>query len=96
MKTARELSTLLQEELDEQRKRPYHDLSKYVLENKVEAYEIETDGRIYEIEIQYFWDDKPNEDIRVMGNINEQGTLSVYKPLTSDFIMAPDGNFVGE
>ena len=49
----------------------------------------------YQIEIQFFWDDKLNNDIRVIGSIDDGGK-SVYKPLTSSFIMSPVGAFVGE
>jgi hypothetical protein len=52
-------------------------------------------GNNYQIEIQAFWDDKPGGNIRVRGSIDDGGWSSLL-PLTSDFIMAADGSFVGE
>jgi hypothetical protein len=44
---------------------------------------------------QVDWDGKPGEDIRVTASIDDGG-WSAYKPMHEDFIMAPDGTFVGE
>lgn len=53
-------------------------------------------GRVaYQGEVQVFWDDKPNGAIRVMASIDDGGWRA-FVPLTADFILAPDGTFVGE
>lgn len=52
-------------------------------------------GATYQVEVQVFWDDKAERDLRVLGSIDDGG-LSAFKPLTDDFIIAPDGSFVGE
>jgi hypothetical protein len=52
-------------------------------------------GAVYQIETQVFWDGKPERDIRVMVSVDDGG-ISAFKPLTDDFIVAPDGSFVGE
>ena len=53
------------------------------------------DGKTYQLETQVFWDSKKGGDIRVMVAADDGG-FSAFKPLTYDFIMAPDGSFVGE
>jgi hypothetical protein len=53
------------------------------------------DGKKYQLETQVFWDGKKGGDIRVMVS-GDDGRWRAFKPLTSDFIMAPDGSFVGE
>ncbi|MDT5123071.1 MAG: hypothetical protein QOC96_2553 [Acidobacteriota bacterium] len=53
-------------------------------------------GIKYQIEIQVFFDDiKAKRDLRVLGAI-DGGGISAFSPLCDDFIMAPDGSFVGE
>ena len=49
----------------------------------------------YQIEIQAFWDDKLRENVRVIGAIDDGG-ISAFIPMSLEFIMAPDGRFVGE
>lgn len=53
------------------------------------------DGSDFQIEIEAFWDGKPDGDIRVMGGVDDGG-WSAFSPLSDDFVMAPDGSFVGE
>jgi hypothetical protein len=53
-------------------------------------------GTKYQIEIQIFFDDiKAKGDLQVLGAI-DGGGISSFKPLCDDFIMSPDGSFVGE
>ena len=52
-------------------------------------------GIKYQIEIMAHWDDKPDQDIRVHGCIDDMGWRA-YFPLSSDFIMSPNGKFVDE
>ena len=52
-------------------------------------------GKWYQIEIQAFWDDQPQGNIRVMGSIDDGG-LSAFAPLSKDFIKSPSNTFVGE
>ena len=53
------------------------------------------DQKKYQLEAEVFWDSKKGGAVRVMVAA-DNGGLSAFKPLTSDFIMAPDGSFVGE
>lgn len=61
------------------------------------------DGTPYQIELNVFWDDQPKGNIRVAGDITVEpqkrllGFLPIFRPnLNDDFIIAPDGSFVGE
>lgn len=47
------------------------------------------------VNVQWFWDDKPNQDVRVMAAISDHGK-SAFVPMTDGFIMAPSGKFIGE
>jgi len=54
-------------------------------------------GTRYQVELQAFWDDpkKPNEVLRVSVAVDDGG-LRTYFPLCEDFLMKPDGSFLGE
>jgi hypothetical protein len=79
--------------------RPYRAKSYAALRDligQVDVYQIANpDGSDFQIEIEAFWDDKPDGDIRVMGGVDDGGWRA-FLPLIDDFIMAPDGSFVGE
>jgi hypothetical protein len=53
-------------------------------------------GTPYQVEIGIVWDDKPGGDVRVLASIDDGGFRSAFSPMCDDFIMAPDGTFVGE
>src|SRR5262245_7346151 len=62
-----------------------------------------SDGTPYFMDFDVFWDDRPNGNVRVMGNFWGQqgrkllGFLPIFRPdLSDDFIMRPDGGFVGD
>ena len=52
-------------------------------------------GKQYQVEVNFFWDDMPDENIRVMGAIDDGSWRSMI-PLTDSFILSPDGKFIGE
>ena len=52
-------------------------------------------GVEYQLEVQFFWDSKPNRDVRVIALVDDGGWRA-FVPLSDDFILAPDGTFVGE
>ncbi len=61
-----------------------------------ETKEIQGDsGVLYQVEIQVFWDDEPEGVIRVLGAVDDGG-LGAFLPLTDDFLLSPDGTFIGE
>lgn len=55
-------------------------------------------GTSYTIEIEVFWDSPrdPGGDPRVIASIDDGRFLSALSPLSSSFIMNPDGTFIGE
>jgi hypothetical protein len=63
---------------------------------EVETREVAAEsGTTYQLENQVVWDDQAGGDVRVLVAVDDGG-LSAFKPLTDDFILAPDGSFVGE
>ena len=53
-------------------------------------------GTTYQVEIEAVWDGEPGGDLRVIGSIEDGGWWRAISPLTRDFIISPDGSFVGE
>ncbi len=90
-----EPTTILHAEMQKYRHRSFESLQSLLTE--LEAYElVAPSGVSYQVEVQAFWDDQPNAHLRVMGAIDDGGLLSAFKPLCEDFIMSPNGKFVGE
>lgn len=58
-------------------------------------YLVGEDGKTYQLEIQAFWDSKKGADVRLMVAADDGG-WRVFKPLTGDFIMRPDGSLVSD
>jgi len=92
-----EAQKILDEELLHFRDKSYDELqnlmgSPTVIERKGAS------GVSYTIEIEMFWDNpkKAGGDLRVIGSIDDGKLLSSIRPLSSDFIMDPDGNFIEE
>jgi hypothetical protein len=92
-----EAQKILDEELLHFRNKSYKELqgfmgSPYVIERN------DVNGVLYVIEIEVFWDNpkKAGGNLRVIGSIDDGKILSSIAPLSSDFIMDPDGNFIGE
>jgi hypothetical protein len=80
--------------LEELKKRPYDDLVSFM--GHPQTKEVTGgDGKNYQLEAEVFWDGKKGGDIRVIV-AGDDGGWRAFKLLTSDFIMAPDGSFVGE
>jgi hypothetical protein len=48
-------------------------------------------GVHYQIEIETFWDDVPDGNLRLLGAIDDGG-LRAFVPLTEDFIVSPAGD----
>jgi hypothetical protein len=65
----------------------YAELLPFVASKRVETFEVRgASGTNYQIEIQFFWDDKPSGDIRVVGSIDDGG-LRAFVPLTQDLLI---------
>jgi membrane-bound inhibitor of C-type lysozyme len=56
---------------------------------------ISPSGVKYQYEIQVFWDNTSNGNVRVMGAIDNYG-LRAFAPLSFSFIKTPTGDFIGE
>jgi hypothetical protein len=65
------------------------------LEQPRSEYATAASGRRYQLEIEAVWDDRPNGNLRVWVLVDDGGP-SEQRPLQRDFIVAPDGSFVGE
>jgi len=90
-----EALALLREQVAQYRSQPYEELLRLV-DNQDELVCDGPTGTKYYLEIMAFWDDSPKADLRVRGAINDGGFWSAVSPLCDDFIMRPDGSFVGE
>ncbi|MGD8849791.1 MAG: hypothetical protein PVF18_08710 [Anaerolineales bacterium] len=90
-----EAEEVLTEELNNFQAKSFEDLKKLIESPEV----IERDGASgvsYQIEIQAFWDN-PREgdgDLRIIASIDDGGFLSALIPLSSDFIIDPEGNIM--
>jgi len=89
-----EAKTLLTKKLAEYRHLSHADLVAKI--DDIDCFEISgPTGVEYQIEIQIFWDDKPDGDLRVIGGIDDGGWRA-FMPVCEDFIVTSDGRFVGE
>lgn len=85
---------LLERHLSGYRTRTYDEL-KLLVRAPAVAEATGPSGAKYQIEVEAFWDDKPEGHLRLICAIDDGGWRA-FAPLSLDFIMAPDGTFVGE
>ena len=96
-----EARAILSDVIQELRRHSYVELCKLLEEKNIETREVTSQtGKCYQLEIQAFWDSgKRNKDLRenlrVMVSIDD-GRWRAFHPLCADFIIAPDGSFIGE
>jgi len=63
----------------------HSELALLVGAQRSEAYEVRGEsGVTYQVEIQFFWDDRPGETIRVMGSIDDGG-IRAFGPFSDSF-----------
>ena len=92
-----EAHSILAEHLARYRTRSYAELASWVRDGRVDTPEaVGKSGEHYQIEIQFFWDDKPDRDVRVIGSVSDGRGIRAFVPLTDSFILSPEGRFVGE
>lgn len=92
----KEARSILSEHLAGFRSRSYAELASWVSERRNDTLEaVAPSGTRYCLELQFFWDDKPNGDVRVVGSIDDGG-IRAFLPVTDSFILSPEGRFVGE
>ena len=88
-----EAAILLSAHLQEYRRRAYSDL--LTLRGKPQVAELRgASGVTYQVEVEVFWDGRPGGALRVLGSIDDG--WRAFSPLCDDFILGPDGRFVGE
>ena len=89
-----EAAALLREYLDVYRQRPYSEL--VGLRGRPQTAELRgASGKSYQVEVEVHWDGRARGAVRVLGSIDDGGVRSL-RPMSQDFIVAPDGTFVGE
>jgi hypothetical protein len=83
-----EAQKILNQQLARFSDRSHAELRPLVESQHVGAYELQgASGTIYQVEIQFFWDDKPGDTIRVMGSIDDGG-IRAFLPLTDSVLVA--------
>lgn len=99
-----EMKDVLSDYLASYRKLSYSELQSMLESNQIDTPEVKSpSGADYQIEIYCIWDDKPFENIRVLGSIDENplkpflGFIPLFfTSVTDSFIMAPEGSFIDE
>jgi len=90
-----EARKILQWRISRYRAKPYAELVKLI--DHVQMHEATSvSGTKYTLEFDMLWDRDPDGDIRVIGEIDDGTFPSTFWPLSDDFILSPDGKFVGE
>ena len=91
----KEAKLVILKELDHYRSMSFSELRELL--ERIDAYGVTSPGGIdYQIEVHAIWDDKPEDNIRVLGEISDRGFLSSFLPLCESFIKSPDGELVDE
>ncbi len=89
-----EASQLLVTELQRYRARSYEELLRLI--TQVDDYwVVGPSGTRYGVEVQAFWDSGRPGNLRVLAAI-DGGGISHLRPLCRDFIVSPNGRFIGE
>jgi hypothetical protein len=89
-----EAEALLRLKVEALREVSYAELVRLVGNQDVEELE-GSSGVRYFVEVEAIWDDRKRGHLRVGAAIDDGG-MSAFVPLTDDFIVAPDGRFIGE
>lgn len=93
----KEAQLILGKYLAQYRKLSYAELASRVRDGRVDTPEaVGESGTDYQIEIQFFWDSRPDGDVRVFGSIDDGRAPWCFSPLTDSFILSPEGRFVDE
>ena len=88
-----EAQVILTDELAQHRIKPYRELAGLVDERTARQVNGKS-GAEYTVEVSFYWDGEPNEDVRVFASISDGGR-SAYIPMTDSFIKSSNG-LVGE
>ena len=83
-----EAQTILREQLQRFQNCSYSELVPFVESQNVEICEIRSaSGATYQIEIQFYWDDKHRGRIRVIGSIDDGG-IRAFFPMTQSLLVS--------
>jgi hypothetical protein len=90
-----EAQAILRRQVEHLRRTSYAELCTQL--DEPQAFEVESpSGRVFQLEVLTFLDDKRARDLRVIVAIDDSTGMRVFDYLSASFIMAPDGSFVGE
>jgi len=87
-----EAYSILQKELEKYQNMKYFDL-KQLIGQAITSEITAPSTKLYQIEIQAMWDDKENEDIRVIASIDDMSWFA-FSPITESIIMQPNGSLL--
>ena len=83
-----EAQKVLSEQLGRFSQRSYGELVALVESAHVEDFEVRgASATTYQIEVQFFWDDKTRGTVRVVGSIDDGGIRAIV-PLTQTFLVS--------
>jgi len=90
--------SLLKKEVEQLRKLSYQELEGRLDKVEVRDYGDTSDmENFYQTEVQVFYDDKKTKDIRVLTEvIIGHAKMFPSKEFMDDFILSPEGKFIGE
>ena len=91
-----EAGELAERVLHELRAGPYDALVSRFLDRSEWTRATAPSGRRYDVQTSAFWDDEAERHVRVMVAVSDRSRWGFVRPVTDDFIIAPDGTFVGE
>jgi hypothetical protein len=81
--------------LAQYRTKLYSELAAMVGMKKLSGETVGISGTTYQYEVMAFWDDSRHRNVRVWCAIDDGGWRA-FRPLINDFIITPDGTFIGE
>jgi hypothetical protein len=92
----KEARLILAEHLARYRSRPYAKLAALAWEVRTNTPEaVVPSGVRYQIEVQFFSNDKPDGDVPVSASVDDRG-IPAFFPVTDDFILSPEERFLRE
>ena len=87
-----EARQLLEIKLNELKNLKFEEFSEWVLNKRVEVYEIKgSSGDQYQVEVEAHWDHEKNGDIRVLGSIDNGTFRAAFTPICADFLVSKSG-----
>jgi hypothetical protein len=91
---AEEATEILGREVRRLRELPYGELQRYL---EPDAFEVESpSGRTFQVEVTALWDDRKRSNLRIIVAIDDSRGWRFRDYRSNDFIIAPDGSFIGE